>query len=199
MNARINPQRIGKRTTMVERDNGIAIHIRAPRHLWLLIFLPVWLVPWTFGGISALLVLAAGEAPEGPPGFLALFLCFWLIAEVFALYVMLWMAFGKEVVTIRNGVLSVKRDVMGCGPTRRMPLSELRNLRASGYFGFPMTFSYTFRWWGLSGGTIAVDYRGKPYRFGIALDEQQANAVVGELRPHLEANTEPAHSADRCR
>jgi hypothetical protein len=42
--------------------------------------------------------------------------------------------------------------------------------------------------WGLSGGTVAFDYRGKTHRFGIQLQETDAATVVETLKQYLPAS-----------
>jgi len=46
-----------------------------------------------------------------PRAFISLWLVGWLLGEVWAIYSWLWAAFGKEIVTIKEGSLNVRRDV----------------------------------------------------------------------------------------
>jgi hypothetical protein len=100
-------------------------------------------------------------------------------------YVWLWAAFGKEVIFIGQGLLTVKREILGFGRKKEIQLSELSNLRAAGRFGSPESWNNNFAQFGISGGTIAIDSRGKTQRFGINLEEGEANAVVKEIEPYL--------------
>jgi hypothetical protein len=176
---------IGKRSTAVDRTGGIEIHIKAPRHLWTLVFLPIWLAFWTFGGFAAIRQFVSDPTSRG---FLGIWLIAWLVAELLASYVWLWMAFGKEIIAVWQGALSLKRDIGGWGRAKLLRLHECRNLRASGSFGSPFSFSESLRFWGVSGGTIAVDHQGRVIRFGIGLEETEAQAVVRELAPYFPAN-----------
>lgn len=90
--------------------NGVELHILAKRDWGSLIFVPVWLIFWTFGELTAMKwVIHPG--PSTPRAFISLWLVGWLLGEVLAIYSWLWAAFGKEIVTIKEGSLNVRRDV----------------------------------------------------------------------------------------
>jgi hypothetical protein len=90
--------------------NGVELHILAKRDWGSLIFVPVWLIFWTFGGLTAMKwVIHPG--PSTPRAFISLWLVGWPLGEVWAIYAWLWAAFGKEIVTIKEGSLNVRRDV----------------------------------------------------------------------------------------
>jgi hypothetical protein len=158
------------------------VHIRALRNWGILLFIPLWLSGWTYGGIVAISSLISH-----PESFLAFWLVGWLFGEVFAALAWLWAAFGKEVVLIQQGTLTISKRIGGVQLARRYPLHEVRNIRASGWYGSPTSFSESLRPWGLSGGTVAFDHQGKPVRFGIGLSEEEAREVATELAPYLSA------------
>jgi hypothetical protein len=160
---------------------GAEIYIRAKKDWGSLLFLPIWLAFWTFGGIMAM-KWVLHPRPSTPRAFISLWLVGWLLGESWALYSWLWTAFGKEVVRVKEGSLTVRRDVLGFGRDRSFPLASLSQLRARGIFP---TNSY----WGdymaqmrLGGGTVAVDAEGKTVQFGIQLTEPQAQEVVETLK-----------------
>ena len=173
---------LGGRTTIADGPGGPEVHIRAPRQWWALVFLPVWFVGWTFGGIMAIRQMVIE-----PQLFLAVWLVGWLAGEVFVTLAWSWMAFGEEVISVAQGTLAVARRVGPWQFARRYPLHECRALRAAGWFGSPMSFADSLRPSGLTGGTVAIDRDSKPIRFGIGLDEAEANAVVKELEPYVGA------------
>jgi hypothetical protein len=172
--------RLGDRSTIVDGPGGPEVHIRAPRHWGILLFLPVWIVGWTFGGIMAIRQMFTEPTP-----FLAVWLVGWLAGEVFTVVAWSWMAFGEEVLSVAQEVLTIARRVGPLQIRRCYALHECSSLRASGWFGLPMSFSDSLRLWGLTGGTIAVDCNGKPIRFGIGLEEAEANVIVKQLMPFI--------------
>jgi hypothetical protein len=66
-------KQIGSRVTIEHSIGGPAVRIRAPRNWGALIFLPIWLAGWTFGG-----VLAIGAFFREPQLFLGVWLIGWL-------------------------------------------------------------------------------------------------------------------------
>ncbi len=160
------------------------IDIASERHVWLLAFLPFWLAGWTAGGVFLLIELLRGQ-PTGGATFSIIWLVFWAGAWAFATYAWLWTAFGKEVIGIASGVLTIKRDVFGRGPKKAFPAHEILNIRPIGFFGRMMTWEGGLAYWGLTGGTVAFDWRGRTHRFGIQLEEHEARDLVELLRPCL--------------
>jgi hypothetical protein len=164
--------------------SGTEFHILAKKDWSSLIFIPVWLAFWTFGGITAMnWVIHPG--PSTPRAFITLWLAGWLLGEVWAIYWWLWTAFGKEIVTIGEGELTIKRDVLGHGRTRRFPIGSVANLRASGVFPSSSYWGNYLVQQKLAGGTVGFDVQGQVKKFGIQLTEPEAQEVVRELKPYL--------------
>src|ERR1700720_4310258 len=102
------------RVQKLQSLSGIELQITSKKEWGSLIFLPVWLVGWTFGGIMAMKwILRPG--PSTPRGFISLWLLMWALAEAWTTYQWLWAAFGREIVQVKEGDLSIKRDILGYG------------------------------------------------------------------------------------
>ena len=164
--------------------NGTELHILAKKDWSGLIFTPVWLAFWTFGGIMVIRWLIH-PGPSTPRAFLGLWLTFWLLGEVWVIYGWLWTAFGKEIVTIREGALEIKRDILGYGRVRSFPIGSVRNLRASGFFPSNSYWDNYLVQLKLAGGTVGFDVQGQVKKFGIQLTEPEAEEVVRELKPYF--------------
>ena len=171
---------IGSRVMVYQTVSGTEVQIRALHNGPALVFLPVWLAGWTFGG-----VVAIGSFVHRPQPFLGFWLLGWLMGEVFAASVWSWMAFGREVLRVGEGVVTLGKRIGRFERARRFPLQEVSNVRAVGYFGSPMSFNASMQYWGLSGGTVAFDYQGKPVRFGVGLEESEARGVAESLAPFI--------------
>jgi hypothetical protein len=163
---------------------GTELHILAKKDWGSLIFTPVWLAFWTFGGIMVMRWLIH-PGPSTPRAFLSLWLTFWLLGEVWAIYGWLWTAFGKEIVTIREGALEIRRDILGYGRVRSFPIGSVRNLRASGFFPSNSYWDNYLVQLKLAGGTVGFDVQGQVKKFGIQLTEPEAQEVVRELKPYF--------------
>ena len=165
---------------------GITAQVKARRHAFLTIFLPIWLTLWTIGGIVAMTTVITGTDRQP---FLLLWLAGWLIGETMALVVFLWTTFGEELISIRNGIFTYQRHVFGIGPKRECPVHEVFNVRAAGFFGPLDGFNSALVQYGMTGGTVAVDNKhGEAIRFGIALNEYEAQNLAAALQPYF-ANT----------
>jgi hypothetical protein len=110
----------------------------------------------------------------------------WLAGELFAIYLFLWTAFGKELISVQSGTMAVRHDIFGYGRERRYQISKLENLRASGHFGSAMSWSYSMAYYGISGGSIAFEYEGKTRRLGIGLKEGDANKLVAYMKDFVQ-------------
>jgi hypothetical protein len=180
--------------TKASTDSGrLTISIKAKRDSLLVVSVLSWLCFWTFGGSFAFSMLV-NRSDRDP--FLFFWLCGWVVGESLGLVILLWTAFGHEVISIREGSFSHRREVFGLGLTRSYQVNELFNLRASGPFGDP-GFHGSLVWSGLAGGTVAVDTRyGDTYRFGNKLEENDAFSLVKMLEPYLQRNIQQALGAD---
>ena len=107
-------------------------------------------------------------------GAYAVALGFWAVCGVY-FYVLLWMVAGREIVTLRPDVLTVKRDILGFGRLREYDLARATNLHVvSGTDG--------------DGRFLAFDYGAETVRFagsedsGPSVDEAEAQQIVHELK-----------------
>jgi hypothetical protein len=183
----------GTRVSTVRDNRGITVTIKADKRWRILIFLTVWLSGWTIGGVAAVYALLTHVNPDP---FLIFWLCGWIVGETSVILIWLWQAFGREVISIREGTFIHKREVFGRGLARTYPLHELFNLRASGRFGSASHFD-GFEIYGFSGGTVALDTRyGDTYRFGIHLEEREAVELAKHLEPYFHRNIQHAPGAD---
>ena len=160
------------------------LHILAKKEWGSLIFLPVWLAGWTFGGLMVMRWIAR-PGPSTPRGFLSLWLVGWVLGEAWALYSWLWTAFGKEIIQVKEGSLVVKQDILGFGRSRSFPTGSIENLRATGIFPTTSYWSNYLIQMKLDGGPVAFDRQGQTVRFGIQLMEPEAQEVVRLLKPSL--------------
>jgi hypothetical protein len=177
---------MSNRIARVPTVSGVELHITAKKQWFNLIFYPIWLVGWTFGGIMAIRVLL-WPGPSTPRLFFLIWLVGWAMGEIWVTYQWLWTAFGKEIVKVSEGELTIKRDILGRGRSRAFPIGSVANLRAAGFFPSSSYWSnyLAFANQGIAGGTVAFDCQGKIQRFGVQLEEPEAQQVVAELKPYL--------------
>jgi hypothetical protein len=168
-----------QRRSVVEGDgSAYRVLIPARRNVFLLLFLGLWLTGWAVGFTSAWYSILR----EGPSPFMVVWLGGWSIGGMFVAYTWLWTAVGREIVSIAEGALKIKRDVLGLGPTREYDLSRVQNLRVSAGTPDPFGWSASTRSWGMpQAGVVAFDYGAKTFRFGGSIDEAEGTQIVREL------------------
>lgn len=147
----------------------------------MLLFLAAWLVAWAFGEVSVAREIVSGRAKEGAL-FLTAWLALWTIGGAFALYAWLWTLAGREIILLQPDVLSIRRDLLGVGPTREYDLTQVRRLRVAPLAADGFAWGNTTRWWGVGGGAIAFDYGSKTFRFGAGIDEAEGRQIIDELK-----------------
>jgi hypothetical protein len=172
------------RLQRLQTASGTELHILAKKDWGSLIFIPVWLAFWTYGGITAIKwVIHPG--PSTPRAFITFWLAGWMLGEMWAIYWWLWSGFGKEIVTIREGMLSIRRDILGYGRTRSFPIGIVKDLRPSGFFPSDSYWENYLVQLKLADGTVGIDVQGQVKKFGVQLTEPEAQEVVQELKPYL--------------
>ncbi len=165
--------------------DGYQLTIPAKRYWVFRIFGTLWLVAW-WGSTVALIVASFHGGLQGAPvGLMILVLLVWIAFSALYSYWILWQIAGKEIITIGNGQMTIKRDLLGFGGTRAYPVAQIRNLRASGLFGSFYNWSGMMKFYGFNGGVVAFEYGDTTQRFGVHLEESEAHQVVENLQAHL--------------
>ena len=167
--------RARRRSTTRQTAAGPEISIPAKLHLFMFLFLSVWLGLWgltEFLGLRTLLT--------APKGFLIVWFIVWTLGGALALYICVWMIAGREIVSRQSGVLMIKRTVFGHVRVREYDLLHVSNLRvdpepydpegprAAALYGFRI-------------GPIAFEYGGKTIRFADGVSEDEAHEIVAVL------------------
>lgn len=192
------------RATVTEEPGGLRIVIPAWRHWLGIVFLGIWLPAWVvaevlFGGVlvAALvsLLIGWGEGPTSIGGtlLLAAFLVPWTAAGLCTAVAWLWSVAGKDVVTVTDRGVTLKRDVWGRGPTRTYDVARVRALRVVPWWKYNPWATWGYRRWMFpGGGPIALDHDGRTTRFGSGLHEAEARRIVARIRERLPLPTGPS-------
>lgn len=175
------------RVMITETSDYLRLVIPYSRSWFVIGFLGFWLCAWAVAEVLIPLRFLEGEAPPGGWLLMVVWFVVWTVAGVLAVYAWLWQVMGKEIVTVREGRLTFRRDVGGFGLDKVYDLSEVRELRAEPVAFDPMDFSTALQLWGIGGGAITFDYEGKTRRFGIGLDETEARQAVAAIKKRWRA------------
>jgi hypothetical protein len=169
-----------RRSTVLDRPDGLEIVVPAKRNAFIMLFLFAWLGGWAFGEFSALSGLLRGT--DGPVPFLLFWLIGWTAGGGFAAFVFFWMLAGRERIVLRPRVLAIRREIFGLGRTREYDLAHVKNLRVSPAVYDPFGWTGAARFWGVGGGLVTFDYGAKAIRLAASIDEPEAAQVVQEMR-----------------
>lgn len=187
---------MGNKILFNKTENGLTISVshRVPSNaviLWSMLAFVLMV-----SGVSTLVQFTHGKF-EGSEFLVGIALVFWAFFQLSILYALLWNIFGRELITVEKGELSVKRDLLGLGPTRRYSTNEMNGLRYTGLQGSLFGWGLTFPRWVISDGAIAFEYKGRLYNaLGIQLNETQASLIIGQLSLYLEESAKYDQSED---
>ena len=106
-----------RKSTTSDSPHGFEVLIPAARHIFAMLFLPVWLAGWFFGEVHAIEQLASGEEIKDSVLFLSFWLTGWTIGGAIAIGLLLWMLFGQERIALTSTALSIRREILGIGRT----------------------------------------------------------------------------------
>jgi hypothetical protein len=164
---------------------GERIRIGARRRIFILIFLPIWLVGWTIGGVSAFAQFLRGGEP-----FLAIWLCGWTVAWLAVFLALAWSLWGVELIGVVGGDLEVGESLLGFTRMRLYRGSDVSDLAAAGsppMFGrgqltIPFIVKPRF-------GAVKFNYGGRTVYTAQGLDEAEGRMIVERLLRRLPKGT----------
>ena len=172
-------------------DKGKLLEIVIPvkRSIFFILFIGFWLCGWAFGEVEVILQLFRGS--EGL-GFGNLFMLAWLggwtVGGVLAIIGFGWNLTGREVITVSEDRLQIRREIFGLSMPKEYLLSEVKNFRvennpmAGSMFGKQAT---SFSWGFTNTGIAKFDYGMKVVRFGEGLEETEAAFIINKIKSRL--------------
>jgi hypothetical protein len=162
-------------------DGAERIRIRARRPIFPLLFLPIWLVGWTVGGVVAIRQVMTAFEP-----FLMVWLCGWAFGWIVAAGTIVWMFAGSETLRIVGSDLEVAHQALGWSSRRTYQGSQIRNLSVGpqtawqSSFTLPGPFAKAARI-----GSVRFDYGPRTIYVASGLDEAEGRMIVERLARRL--------------
>jgi hypothetical protein len=168
---------------LIEPTMGGGFRLTVPKHrpLFLMFFLPVWLVGWVFGEVTALRQVFVGGPPGGSDLFMLVWLTGWTVGGAWALATILWLAAGRERVQVQQGTLTLEHVVGTLGRRRSYDLQQVTRLRALPQTSQELMASNMTAFGLGKTGALAFDYGTSTVRWGAGLDEAEARVIVERL------------------
>jgi len=163
----------------VSTDAGattITIPARIP--VLVLLFLFCWLGGWTLGGLAAMRQLLEGPGPTEGRLFLPAWLGAWLAGELAVTGTVLWMLFGREILSASPASLSQTIRVLLYSRTRNYQPSAITNLH------------WVEAVWSTGGGSnrqpcVAFDYGPKTVTIARGCDAGEGAFVIDTITRRL--------------
>ena len=172
------------RAIVEDELTAIRITVPAQHGKTSLLFISCWLVGWAFGETMALRSLAV-DWRNGQFGniFLTIWVTAWTIGGVSAVRMLLWSIWGREIITVGQGILTLAATGSLFGKPKSYSLQDVRYLRvqdpAYGEAETARRFNLTNP---KGAGTIRFDYGLQTVDFASGIDEAEASYLLALLR-----------------
>ncbi len=171
------------RAILQDNFTDLQIIIPAKRHWFITIFLSFWLCGWLLGEIFALKGVVGLLVGTPVTLFLLVWLIFWSIGGFFAFQTLLWSLIGKEILTIGQGVLTVRKRGALIFKSKTYDLNEVKNIRVQDDNSFKrFTKNHRNDYSPFSAGIIRFDYGMKTIKVAGGIDEVEANFIINKLK-----------------
>lgn len=175
---------IGDRVSILEKDNVFSLVILPTtdkKKLWVLF---LWLMAWT---ICGLIVFANyfNITSRDAKIFIVVYLSFWAYFEFKIARAYAWKKFGKEKLWIKKGKLQYQREVSGRGKIKEFDLELVSNLELIEVSPTSFADNINQSFWIKGGERLEFQCQGKAIRFGMQLNDNEANDVYKALRNFL--------------
>ena len=166
---------------------GVRVNVPARKNIFVLLFVCVWLAGWVFGEYSVIKQLLA-PSENSADAFLFVWLIGWTLGGIWAVSTVLWMLFGRELVSVESGLLLHRFEILGLGRTRKFDGQLIRHLRVVDYAPNLTTQQKAYMLPIFAGdglGPLAFDYGAKSIRLGASFEEAEARSFISELYGRL--------------
>ncbi len=173
-----------ERITFIQGDESLQVEIKAKRN-WLLIFLfSLVALGWLSGSLIKLYQMFIDTNSSGQSAGIGE-LAAWLVFGLIFAYLTSWLVFGKEIIKFTPEIVSLKRDILGLGKAKIYQLQDLAGFRREKYKGSRFSLAYSLEIWGVAGGSLAFDYKGRTHKFGLLLTERDLQNIIKQAKPYL--------------
>ncbi|MCH4887409.1 hypothetical protein EZV73_07495 [Acidaminobacter sp. JC074] len=166
-------------------EEGYRVEIPSKKNIFIIVFMCFWLAGWFMGETMVLMTMLSGEFVP----FLLIWLIGWTFAGGFAIYIVLWLLFGKEVIVSNGQTLRISKEILGLGRSKEYDIRSIKNFKVH----VESTSIYRRRGmeaYGLLGGVLHFDYGMKTIRMGISIDEAEGRYLRDNVFRDLSSYTD---------
>jgi hypothetical protein len=181
------------RAKIFKTGNNLEIQIPTKKSWPGIIFLSLWLCGWLAGEIFSIRQLVIDETPLFTNLFLLFWVIFWTIGGAAALFTLLWLIAGTEIIKVENGILEIQKKTLGWIRRKKYQIPEIRGLSVNPLAEGSVT-------WGKNGngntntlkfdtGIIKFGYGAKTLKFGAGIDQAEGQVLIDYFK--LNSNFKP--------
>jgi len=169
-----------------QTDDGELIRIKPRRRIAPLIFLPIWIVLWSLGGLFSLAAMPGDVSP-----YTAVWLIFWAFGLVLAIGSLVWLLAGSETIRVTGGDLEVAHGGLGLSRRWLYQGAQIRNLKVSerpawaSRMGGQVPFTRMNR-----SGSVKFDYGARTIYLAPGLEDAEGAMIVDRLARQLPASAQ---------
>lgn len=176
---------VAKERFTIERTlHGEQIRIRAPRQIFVMLFLPIWLVLWTFGGVAAVYALVTHFEL-----FILFWLCGWAVGWIAAAGSLAWMFAGSETITVVGSDVEIAHHALGLSRRWLYQGSQISHLSATAQPAWPFHFNWQLPFVRLPrNGSVKFNYGPRTIYAAPGLDEGEARMIIANIAKKLPAS-----------
>lgn len=172
---------LSERISILSTDQLHSIVILAANDKRRVTLLLLWLMAWTACGLIVLFSYFQ-LTERSHKLFFLVYLSFWAYFE-FTMYRMYrWRKWGKEKIWIKEGQLYYQRDIKGKGKIESFQIELIRDLRILELRPTNLIDNLNQSFWVQAGERLAFDHQARNLRFGLQLSDQEAKAVLKEIK-----------------
>ena len=175
---------IGNRISIKRSETEVSIVIISLKEKTKNILLTIYLVVWSLSGIIVFSQYLVIPDPNTKIALLV-WLGFWAYFEYKIFKAFMWRKFGVEKIKLRENKFQYKRDRAGKGKVTSYDFDFIKELRyiepKENSFFENINNSY----WVIAGERLAFDYYGKEIKFGIQLEEKDAQALLKIIKKEI--------------
>ncbi len=177
------------RSKETEDFKSLKIEIPAKKSWFAIIFISFWMGGWAIGEILAIRKIFYPYLSLKADAFLLFWLAAWTAAGLHALYALLWNLIGKEIITIKRGIIKIEKSVLGIGRKKSFEIKFIKNLDINptptvGIFALNSNLS------GSKIGKIKFNYGMKTIKFANEIDETEAKMIIEKMKNNINFSPE---------
>lgn len=159
--------------------SGLGIEIPARRNYFVLVFLAVWIIPWTIGGLFAGYELIFGGSSIGEDLFLLVWMVGWAFGWAFVAYYILWQLFGYEMVFVTAGSLVLERRIFISFRRKIFAVTQIENMKSN------VNSRTADKKSAIGNPSICFEYGAKTIRFAFDLDTADTRYLLEILKKDM--------------